>query len=300
VQTSMRRKAFEIGKHFSAAGVCDWIWQSTERGWPMDDRYEALMPTLPQQFAYYVEPPVPPQIREDFVPVFQALRRLRVSGYMPDFVIDIGSSTGIWSHTICTLFLGARFILIDPLASRYPELSKSKFNGHGANVEVVEAAVADCPGRVMLQVSADLYNSSLIHIDSATAITETIDVQAITLDALAQRLGLNGRGLVKISGQFAEHLIIEGGARLLTEQVDVLIVELTLERVHATSKTLLEMLNRLDDLGFRYADDVGTWRSPVNGRLQQKDALFVRKEFDFGKKRCSFQNPAEPFLGTSK
>jgi len=299
VQASMRRKAFEIGKHFSAAGIYDWIWESTERGRPIDDRYEALMPLLPGQFAYYLEPPVPTQVYEDFAPAFRALRRLTAVGYSPDFVIDIGSSTGAWSESISTLFPQAHFILIDPLASRYPEASKSKFDGNCASVEVVEAAMADRPGRMPIQVSADLYNSSLLHIDNISDHIETIEVQGITLDGFAQERRLSGRGLIKIDVQFAEHLIIGGGTQLLTEQIDVLIVELTLERVHSQSKTFLEMLNVLDGLGFRYADDVGSWRSPDNGRLQQKDGLFLHKDFEFGHRKHSGRNLEEPFLGGS-
>jgi hypothetical protein len=37
------------------------------------------------------------------------------------------------------------------------------------------------------------------------------------------------------------------------------------------------MLNLLDGLGFGYFDDVGEWRSAIDGVLEHKDILFVRK-----------------------
>jgi FkbM family methyltransferase len=278
-QASMRAKAFALGKYFSAAGVSEWIWQSSESGQPIDDRYDVLTRSCPDQFAHYIEPPVPATVYHDFVSAYQALRRLTRNGYEPDFVVDIGSSTGIWSHTVHTLFPHARFILVDPLASRYREASKWSFGA--PNAEFVEAVVTNRAGRVQIQVSSDLYNSSLLHINVGDLV-EAIEVPAVTLDSLAHERKLCGRGLVKIDAQFAEHLIIEGGTQLLAERVDVLIVELTLERAHPEAKTFLEILNLLDGLGFRYADDVGSWRSPVNGFLQQKDALFLRKELSIG------------------
>ena len=34
----------------------------------------------------------------------------------------------------------------------------------------------------------------------------------------------------------------------------------------------------MERLGFRYYDDAGTWRSPVDGTLLQKDAVFIRND----------------------
>jgi hypothetical protein len=39
------------------------------------------------------------------------------------------------------------------------------------------------------------------------------------------------------------------------------------------------MMKLMDQLGFRYFDDVGDWRDPQNGVLRQKDGLFIRKIF---------------------
>jgi hypothetical protein len=38
------------------------------------------------------------------------------------------------------------------------------------------------------------------------------------------------------------------------------------------------MIAMMQQLGFRYYDDAGTWRSPVDGTLLQKDAVFIRNE----------------------
>jgi hypothetical protein len=59
--------------------------------------------------------------------------------------------------------------------------------------------------------------------------------------------------------------------------VDAVALELTLKRVHPEMKTFLEIVNLMAELGFRYFDDVGEWRTPATGLLEQKDVLFVRE-----------------------
>jgi hypothetical protein len=38
------------------------------------------------------------------------------------------------------------------------------------------------------------------------------------------------------------------------------------------------MLNLLDELGFRYYDETGEWRSPSDGTLLQKEVAFIRSD----------------------
>jgi hypothetical protein len=58
--------------------------------------------------------------------------------------------------------------------------------------------------------------------------------------------------------------------------VDVVVLELSLYRVHQEAKTLTEMIECMAGLGFRYFDDAGDWRNASTGVLEEKDVLFVR------------------------
>ena len=44
----------------------------------------------------------------------------------------------------------------------------------------------------------------------------------------------------------------------------------------AEAKSFSGMLVFMEDLGFRYFDDAGDWRSPVDGTLLRKEAVFLR------------------------
>lgn len=88
---------------------------------------------------------------------------------------------------------------------------------------------------------------------------------------------LKGRGILKIDVQYAEHLALAGAKRALAESVDVVVLELTLRPPLKTAKSLLELVSDMDEMGFVYFDDVGEWRNPQSGNLEQKDILFVRR-----------------------
>lgn len=67
------------------------------------------------------------------------------------------------------------------------------------------------------------------------------------------------------------------GAKQILPQVDALIVELSLFRYNAQALIFAEMYELIRNLGFRYYEDLGGWRSPVDGTTLQKDVLFVRE-----------------------
>jgi len=102
-------------------------------------------------------------------------------------------------------------------------------------------------------------------------------VPVTTLAAIAEEHNLRGGGLVKIDVQLAEHLVIAGGIDFLTNEVDCIVIELTIPRLHPEMKTMLEILNMLDELGFEWADQAGNWRSLQDGRLEQIDVILTRK-----------------------
>jgi FkbM family methyltransferase len=274
-QRTMRENARCLAPVFSDSGAGEWLRKALEQGEPPDLKYEDLFDPQTGEFVPYVEPPVPEGIFHDFHKIYQAVKRLKAMGFSPDFVLDVGASTGIWSESIRPLFPTARFILVEALASRYR--ARNGLARSSSEFELVETAVSNRTGRMRFQVSTDLYNSSFLQLNDASELDEAVEVGVTTLDSLAAEKEITGRGLLKIDVQSAEHLVIEGGRHLIQHNVDALALELTLKRVHPEMKTFLEIVNLMAELGFRYFDDVGEWRTPATGLLEQKDVLFVRE-----------------------
>jgi FkbM family methyltransferase len=275
-QISMREKAAAIAEYFSADGISDWIWRSLELREPWDLKFEKLMPRSPGDLVVFIEPPVPSDVYKDFVSVYQVMRRLKFQGFYPDFVVDVGASIGIWSYVVSKLFPSSRFILIDPLMSKYDQTAIKYFLENIDKAELCEVAVSNQSGKNSFQVSPDLWGSSLLN-PSDFRFYETVEVEVVTLDNLANAKAISGRGILKVDVQCAEHLVLQG-ANYFLEQVDVIVVELSLIRYDKQAKILSEMMQLIEGLGYRYYDDVGCWRSPKDGTLLQKDIVFLRKD----------------------
>jgi FkbM family methyltransferase len=286
-QRHFRGQAARHSALFSAAGLEQWIWQSLEGGEPVDERFEHVFARRKSDILAYLDPPAPPDLQGDHVRVYQALRRLKRQGLAPDFVVDVGASTGIWSDIAHRVFPKARFILIEPLQAQHASRCPWILARH-PEFECVPVAVAEQPGRATLNVSSDFYGSSLLHPCDHRSY-EPVEVQVSTLDRVAREKQLSGRGLLKIDVQFTEHLVLAGAADLLP-QVDALIVELSLVRCASQPLMFPEMCDRIYELGFRYYEDLGGWRDPQTGTLLQKDALFIREDL--------FTQPASPRLSS--
>ena len=97
-----------------------------------------------------------------------------------------------------------------------------------------------------------------------------------TLDQIAREASIRGRGLLKLDVQCAEHLVLEGGGEFLAH-LDAIVAELSLLRYRPQARVFLEMLQFLDQLGFRYYDETGKWRSRLTGTLLQREVMFVRR-----------------------
>ncbi len=275
-QQRMRENAVKVAAKFSDQDINDWVWQSLEKEQAADDRFEAILPRSPINLVHFIEPPVPPIIYKDYAQVYQVMRRLRGQKYRPDFVVDVGASHGIWSFTVSQLFPEARFILIDPLISKYEQSARNYYIRNIPKTELLEIAISNQAAQLSFQVSPDLYGSSLLTTADFRNY-ETITVAVKTLDQVATDQEISGRGILKLDVQCAEHIVLEGAKEFIA-QVDLVVAELSFIRYDQDALVFNEMLNLLEQLGFRYYDETGEWRSPVDGTLLQKEVVFIRQD----------------------
>lgn len=253
-------------------GLTEWIWKSLDAGTPTDDRFELLFSGVRQRLTPYVDPPAPADIHWEMQSHFQALYRLRASGYKFDFVVDVGASTGYWSHIAQKIYPSSKYFLVEPLLKKYLETEGTVYRLHPEFVKI-EAAAGNTPGKLEMNVSPDLYGSSFF--DSSVSSGPPVEVRVRTLDEIAVSEAIQGRGLLKIDAQFSEHLVLDGGIEFL-KQVDVIFLEVSLRRIVPECKIFVEIVDLLHRLGFEYREYAGTWRDPSTGELLQQDAIFAR------------------------
>ena len=280
VQADIRTRAAKLAPSFSFEGTFNFMVESIlDGGRRPHDKFETLFPPS-GNYAIYCSKPMPRQFIKEFGEVIQLCDRLKACGFVPDFILDVGASTGIWSLAVVKVYDKARYVLCDPMFSRYGKLWIPD------HFEKVEAAISDKRGKAIFSVSSDLYGSSLISVSDIVQVTDRIEVSVRTVDGIAKEKKLKGRGLLKVDVQYAEHLVISGAKDTLKKSIDIVVLELTLGRAHPKARTLLEVSNQMDELGFRIFDQIGSWRMPKTGEMEQMDLVFVRKDVAFAA-QCS-------------
>ena len=285
-QLALRTSAAHYAPLFTAKGLDGWIWQALRDGEPPDERFEQAFYRTENDIVPYLEPPAPKDIVGDLVPAYHGLRRLKRQGFEPDFVLDVGASSGVWSDMAKRVFPQARFVLVDPLHSHYRKINDWFFRKH-PEFECVSVAVSDREGETELSVSSDLYGSSLFR-PPAFRSYNSLRVPVRTLDEVSLEKKITGHGLLKLDVQFAEHLVLRGAERLLG-QIDALLIELSMVGYASQEMLFHEMCALIKGLGFRYYEDAGGWRSPMDGTLLQKDVLFVRENlFPYNQRKLPF------------
>jgi FkbM family methyltransferase len=257
--------------------ILGWILDSLQEGFPPQSYLNRI--NIAADLARsvpYVDPAAPASIHWSMHAYFQALFRLSQTGYRPDFFVDVGASTGFWSHVASHIFPQSRFYLLEPLLEKYQDRNKAIYSLHPEFITIA-AAAGDQPGEAVLNVSSDLYSSSLLDgpDGSPDQHWEQVRVPIRTLDEVGSTLAIAGRGALKIDVQMAEHLVLDGATRFL-DQIDVICIELSLNRFAPSSKTLFEMMTKLHELGFQYFDTAGSWRQSRSGRMVQQDVIFMR------------------------
>lgn len=276
LQASIRRSAAELAPMFKSEGIYDYIKGAAKsRGYLAHDRFDHRFPVLEGEYKVYREQPAPPWVHQSFIEIHECMTRLKNMGYRPDLVIDVGASTGIWSYYVAEVFTASKFLLFEPMFSRYP----AKNVKPGFLVE--EKAAGAKPGRIIFNVSDDLYNSSLIAVSDVATRIEELDVEITTVDKAVSDHALTGRAILKVDVQYAEHLVLEGAEKTLADMADFVLLELTFAPPVETARDFTQMVNLMDSYGFRPFDDIGGWRSPKTGFSDQKDFMFVRKDFSF-------------------
>ncbi len=277
-QAEIRAKAASIGPMFRSEGIFDYVrGAARERGYLAEDRFDRPFAPIDGEYAVYRIKPVPSSVHPSFADLYECMARLKDAGYRPDVVIDVGASTGIWSHYVSEVFPEAKFLLIEPMLSRYP------YKNLKPHFIVEEKAAGAESGKITFRVSADLYNSSLVAVSDVATEVEQVTVDVTTVDDAVARHGLTGSAILKIDVQFAEHLVLDGSTNTLANLADFVLLELTFAPPVPEAKTFTQMIDLMDGLGFRPFDDVGGWRAPTTGFSEQKDILFVRKSFVFPK-----------------
>ncbi len=288
-QQAIRNQAARLSHTFSNHSAQDWLKSSISNGCPSSNIYENLLHKSEESLSSWIEPPVAsdiPHYLRDMTPVFSLIKRLAPP---LDFVVDVGCSVGIFSY-LATKMLSTtkhplRCILIDPQLSAY-RAQTEWYLDQLHEYETHEIALADREGEIQFHATDDMYNSSIFR--PSTRSTDPKTVPMTTLEKLSKEFHVKGKGLLKIDVQGAEHLVLKGAGKFM-QHIDIVMVETSLRPIDPDVPDFYEIFTLMRELGFRYMDDSGGWRSPANGIRLQQDCWFIRENLSWYKEH--FHSP---------
>jgi len=205
------------------------------------------------------------------------LEGLAARGFAPAAVLDVGAHRGAWSRLARAAFPGARFVLVEPLAERAPELER--FCAETPGAEWVPAAAGAAAGERVLAVDPEGGGSSLLPgaAGAAAAGLEARAVPVVTLDSLYAGGARPLPELVKLDVEGNELDALAGGGSLLGA-AELFVIEAALFRYRPGQPTLAELIAFMAGRGYLPYDFPWFLRRPHDGALGLCDVAFARED----------------------
>lgn len=158
----------------------------------------------------------------------EAIRTVRDAGRLrrDGIFLDVGANIG--SQTVYAMLSGAfaQAIAVEPDPHNFAILERNlAVNGLERRVRSIQAAASAASGRLQLNRHGENHGAHSVELGFVPSPTSAIDVEAISLDDLIYRLGLDPSdvGLVKIDVEGHELAVLEGMAEFRRVKVPLLI-----------------------------------------------------------------------------
>ncbi|HWC62617.1 MAG TPA: FkbM family methyltransferase [Rhizomicrobium sp.] len=202
------------------------------------------------------------------------LEELRLQGYAPRTLLDVGAHIGTFAQEFLQVFPDCAATLIEPNPFCQEDLARLAFERHAV-------AASDMPGRAELfltkewlqSTGSSLYRENTLFFRDDVVIRH--EVEKVRLDDL-----FAGRrfDFVKIDTQGSELDVLRGGEKVLAE-ADYILVEVSLVEYNIGGARAEAVFAQLAAMGFKCADVTEFHRlnGIEGGNLLQMDFLFERR-----------------------
>ena len=208
---------------------------------------------------------------EDDCSMDAALRRAGARLPKIGTVIDVGAAAGKWTQRARPHFPDSRFLLIEPLRERVPELEALR--AADRRVDFVGAIAGAEPGQATLNVTDDLNGSGVADFPG----TASRSVPVTTIDREVSERHLPGPYFIKLDTHGYEAPILEG-ARATLANTALLMIEVYNFQLTGACLRFPQMCARMEELGFLPCDAIEPFRRPGDLALWQMDLVFARAD----------------------
>jgi FkbM family methyltransferase len=196
-------------------------------------------------------------------------------------IIDIGANEGQFSEKIRLLFPHATIYAFEPLPDVCKKLVQnfkndnhfSAFNvGIGETKATLTINCNESTASSSFLSMTDLHKENFTHAVKAKAMEVPIE----TLDNILNDKIINRPLLIKMDVQGFEDKVIAGGKNILS-LADIIITELSFEKLYKEQPLFDDIYKALSDLGFNYCGSIDQLRSPESNKILQADGVFMKK-----------------------
>jgi FkbM family methyltransferase len=196
-------------------------------------------------------------------------------------LVDIGASQGDFINLVQQIKPNIHIYGFEPIPKVYNSLLE-RFVGVN-EIELYNLALGNFDGVVEFNENDYSYSSSIlpigeIHVNEFphTRNFKKLEVQITSLDSVFNNKKIERPILVKVDVQGYEDKVVSGGKNTFA-QADFVIIEMSFYELYH-GQVLFEIIYKeLSELGLYYAGSMNQLYSPVNGKILQQDALFVRR-----------------------
>jgi FkbM family methyltransferase len=197
-------------------------------------------------------------------------------------LIDVGASHGDFMNLVQQAKKNIHIYGFEPIPKVFNSLQQRFV---GANeIELYNLALGNFDGVVDFNENDYSYSSSIlpigeIHVNEFphTSNFKKLEVQITTLDSVFNNKKIERPLLVKVDVQGYEEQVISGGKNTFAH-ADIVIIEVSFYELYL-GQALFERINReLNSLGLFYYGCISQLSSPIDCKILQQDALFIRRK----------------------
>lgn len=197
-------------------------------------------------------------------------------------VIDVGANTGQFSSAVAHVLPEARIYAFEPLDPCYRAMLKRMSGKKKFHARCL--ALGDRTGQVSFFSNEFSKSSSLLAMNQAhkeafpwTVETHKVDVALDRLDNINSEMNIDRPALLKLDVQGSELSVLRGAMETLSK-IDVIIIELSFQRLYEGQPVFDEVYTFLKQRDFSYHGSIGSLESPKDGSVLQEDGLFIRNQ----------------------
>lgn len=199
-----------------------------------------------------------------------------------NLIFDIGANSGQFGKELRELGYLSNIVSFEPLKDAYAQLTQLS-NADSKWQVAPRCAVGDEDGQIEINIAGNSASSSILemmdsHI-SAAPVTKNIGTEQVPiskLDSISKTYLKEDSALfIKIDTQGYEDKVINGGLETI-KMAKVIQTELSLVELYSGQKLIMEMIEKITQLGFELWGVEPAFVDSNTGRMLQVDAIFCR------------------------